>query len=269
MAGTGTIELPTETSTSTFRSALTRLAGAQKPGRGAPPYSRWINRRMGRVIAAGAYTIGATPNGVTAVSALLTTGGLVLIAFVAPVWWLGLAIAAFLVLGYAFDAADGQLARLRGGGSRAGEWLDHMVDVTKTCVLHSVVLISFLRFGGIPSDAFLLVPLGYLTVSIVLFFGLMLVDQLRRSARLQLPDPNPPRGSGMLQTLVAIPTDYGIVCLAFAVFGWRELFVVVYTALFAAHTLVLLAVLARWWRELRSIDATIASRSSADGADRG
>ncbi|PZQ87811.1 MAG: CDP-alcohol phosphatidyltransferase [Leifsonia xyli] len=244
-----------------FRATLARMSTAQKPGRGAPPYSRWINRRMGRVIAAAAYTVGGTPNQVTAVSATLTACGIALIAFVDPSWWLGLVIAAFLVLGYAFDAADGQLARLRGGGSRSGEWLDHMVDVTKTCLLHIAVLVSFFRFGGIPSQTLLLVPLGYLTVSIVLFFGLMLVDQLRRSAAAQLPAESAPAsgGSGLLQTLVALPTDYGIVCLAFALFGWREAFVVAYTALFAAHTLVLLAVLVKWWRELRALDARVAA----------
>lgn len=242
-----------------FRATLARMSSAQKPGRGAPPYSRWINRRMGRVIAAAAFTLGATPNAVTAVSALLTSAGLGLIALVEPTWWLGLAVAAFLVLGYAFDAADGQLARLRGGGSRAGEWLDHMVDVTKTCVLHAVVLVSFFRFGGIPSEALLLVPLGYLTVSIVLFFGLMLVDQLRRAA--PRPAAAAPAGSGLLQTLVALPADYGILCVAFVTFGWRPAFLVVYTLLFAAHTVVLLGALVKWWRQLRAIDAEAADHA--------
>lgn len=244
-----------------FRATLARMSAAQKPGRGAPPYSRWINRRMGRVIAAAAYTVGATPNGVTAASAALTTAGILLIALVEPVWWLGLAIAAFLVLGYAFDAADGQLARLRGGGSRAGEWLDHMVDVTKTCVLHAVVLISFYRFGGIPSEAFLLIPLGYLTVSIVLFFGIMLVDQLRRAAASTATAAAPATGgSGLLQTLVALPADYGILCLTFLLFGWRPLFLIAYTLLFAAHTVVLLGALVKWWRQLNAIDAEVRAR---------
>ncbi|TXK17728.1 CDP-alcohol phosphatidyltransferase family protein [Homoserinibacter sp. GY 40078] len=239
-----------------FGETLARMSAAQKPGRGAPPYSRWINRRMGRVIAAAAYTVGATPNQVTAASAALTTGALVVIALVEPVWWLGFVVAGLLVLGYAFDAADGQLARLRGGGSRAGEWLDHMVDVTKTCALHAVVLISFFRFGGIPGEPFLLIPLGYLTVSIVLFFGIMLVDQLRRQAAAQGAAPAAPSGgSGLLQTLVALPADYGILCIAFFLFGVTPAFLVAYTLLFIGHTVVLLGALARWWRQLRALDA--------------
>jgi phosphatidylglycerophosphate synthase len=235
-----------------YRAALLRLRSAQKPGTGAPPYSRWINRPFGRVLAAGAYRAGATPNAVTAVSGIFTLGALALIALVAPTPWLGLPIAALLVVGYAFDAADGQLARLLGGGSRAGEWLDHMVDVTKTCLLHAVVLISFLRFGGLPSDALLLVPLGYLTVSIVLFFGIMLVEQLRRAAGV---GGNRPSANSRLQTLVALPVDYGVLCLAFLIFGWRPAFLVLYSLLFLAHTVVLGGALVKWWRELRAMDA--------------
>ena len=234
-----------------FREALTRLRSAQKPGVGAPPYSRWVNRRLGRLLAAAAYRVGATPNGVTAVSALFTFSALALVAVVTPEPWLGLAVTALLVIGYALDAADGQLARLLGGGSSSGEWLDHMVDVTKTCVLHAVVLVSFFRFDGLPSPALLLVPLGYLTVSIVLFFGIMLVEQLRRRAG---RGGDRPAKNSRLQTLVALPVDYGALCLLFLVFGWRPVFLVGYSLLFLAHTLVLCAVLVKWWSELRALD---------------
>ena len=55
-----------------------------------------------------------------------------------------------LVVGYAFDAADGQLARLRGGGIIAGEWLDHMVDAIKVASLHLAVLVGLYRFDAVP-----------------------------------------------------------------------------------------------------------------------
>src|SRR4051812_795487 len=82
-----------------FTDALARLRSAQKPGAGAPPYSRWVNRRFGRLLAAAAYRIGATPNAVTGVSALFTFAGLALIALIAPAPWLGLAVTALLVVG--------------------------------------------------------------------------------------------------------------------------------------------------------------------------
>lgn len=88
------------------------------------------------MIAAAAFQAGLTPNIVTLISATLTFTALALVALVEPSAWLGVGLALLLALGYAFDAADGQLARLRGGGSASGEWLDHMVDATKISCLH-------------------------------------------------------------------------------------------------------------------------------------
>jgi phosphatidylglycerophosphate synthase len=63
-------------------------------------------------------------------------------------------------VGYAFDAADGQLARLRGGGSLAGEWLDHMIDAAKVSSLHVAVAISVYRWFAW-AIGWVLVPLGF------------------------------------------------------------------------------------------------------------
>ncbi|CAN5329039.1 CDP-alcohol phosphatidyltransferase family protein [soil metagenome] len=236
------------------------MGSAQKPGRGAPPYSRWVNRRLGRWLAALAYGLRLTPNAVTGISALFTFTGLALVALVPPAWWLGIVVGLCLVLGYALDSADGQLARLTGSGSRAGEWLDHMVDITKTCALHILVLVSFVRFGGTPGQPFLLVPLAYLTVAVVFFFGIMLTDQLRRAAA--IPGVTPPARTdrGLVQTLIALPTDYGILCLVFLFFGWRPGFLVMYALMFAAHTIVLGGALGKWWRDLTALDLAAASR---------
>ena len=71
-----------ETVTQTVR----RLAGAQKGAQGAPAYSRFVNRPLGRVLAALAFHAGLTPNAVTAVSAVWTAAGIALVA-VAPLGW--------------------------------------------------------------------------------------------------------------------------------------------------------------------------------------
>lgn len=252
--------MATEGSTSTdspgYRATVARLAIAQKPGRGAPPYSRWVNRRFGRWLAAGAYLMGRTPNQVTAASATMTLVALVLVATVKPSWWLGVLVAFLLLLGYALDSADGQLARLRGGGTKSGEWLDHIVDAFKIVLFHGVILVSFYRFGNTGGDPVLLIPLGFIVVSSVFFFGMILTDQLRRLASSERGEVySKPSGSGgWLQTIVAIPTDYAILCLAFLLFGWRFGFVIVYGLLFAANAVILFGVLVRWWRELRTID---------------
>jgi phosphatidylglycerophosphate synthase len=179
---------------------------------------------------------------------------------VAPVWWLGILVAALLLLGYALDSADGQLARLRGGGSRAGEWLDHIVDATKIGVMHSAVLISFYRFSG-ERSLVLVVPLVFMVASFVFFFGMILTDQLRRaaaaSAGVSYSKPSGPGGG--FQTLVAIPTDYGLVCLSFVLLGAHLVFVIVYALLALAQVVITAGVLVRWWLELRRTDAATRS----------
>lgn len=243
----------------TFRSALAGLANAQKPGRGAPPYSRWVNRRLGRVLAAVAYVLRLTPNQVTLTSASITLTALLLLALVPPYAWLGVLVAFLLLFAYALDAADGQLARLTGTGSRAGEWLDHVVDATKIGLMHSAVVISFYRFsderGGV-----LLLPLGFMVVSFVLFFAMMLTDQLRRSAAAAAGQAyaKPSGRGGTVQAIAAIPTDYAVLCLSFVLLGAHTLFVVVYVLLFAAQAVVVAGALLRWWHELRRLDRATA-----------
>ncbi|MGO3886055.1 MAG: hypothetical protein ACTJHU_07145, partial [Mycetocola sp.] len=71
-----------------------RALGAAKKGvaAGAPAYSVYVNRPLGRVFAAAAYRAGMTPNAVTAASALCTAAGIALIA-AAPVQpWLGVVV---------------------------------------------------------------------------------------------------------------------------------------------------------------------------------
>ena len=52
-----------------FHDALVRLRAAQKSARGGPPYSIFVNRPTGRILAAVAYQAGLTPNQVDSVAA--------------------------------------------------------------------------------------------------------------------------------------------------------------------------------------------------------
>ena len=210
-----------------------------------------------------AYKARLTPNGVTAISGIFSFSAIIVIACVSPSWLSGVAICLGLVLGYVFDSADGQLARLRGGGSPSGEWLDHMVDATKISSLHLAVLIGFYRFGEWPGDAWLLVPIGYTIVASVMFFGLTLIDQLRRQHRDPL-EPVVPREPTLLRSLIVLPTDYGLLCLSFAIFGWREGFTTLYTLFFAGNVLFLLLALGKWYRETRALGRAGAPISNAD-----
>ena len=235
----------------TYRDAVVALRAHQKSNRGGPAYSRYVNRPIGRRLAAVAYRLGCTPNQVTALSAVCTFSGIASIALVEPSVPSALGTSLLLVLGYTLDSADGQLARLRGGGSVAGEWLDHVVDAAKTSSIHLAVLVHWYRFSE-HSEAMLLVPMGFQVVASVLFFTIILNDQIRRARRgttemLLAADGS----SSPLYSLAVIPTDYGLLCLVFSLLSWRAGFTLVYSALFAANALFTLLALVKWFREMR------------------
>ncbi|KPG84341.1 hypothetical protein AEQ27_07935 [Frigoribacterium sp. RIT-PI-h] len=235
------------------RPALAALASAQEPSTGAPACSRFGNRRLGRWAAAVAYTLGATPNQVTALSAACTFAGIAVLALAPSGIGTALAVVLLLVVGYALDSADGQVARLRGGGSPAGEWLDHVIDATKIAVLHLAVFASWLREPD-GREALLAAPLVYQVVATVAFFAIVLTDQLRRAeaARTGVAAPVG-RRTGLLYSLAVVPTDYGLMCLAFVLLAWPPAFTVVYLALLVANAGYLVLALPKWFRELKSV----------------
>ncbi|MEW2632847.1 CDP-alcohol phosphatidyltransferase family protein [Streptomyces sp. NPDC048389] len=229
--------------------ALGRLRGAQKRAAGVSLYSRFVNRPMGRFLAATSYVVGLTPNQVTLVSAAFSFGGVAVLALAGPSWWAGAVVWSALAVGFAFDSADGQLARLRGGGSPAGEWLDHVVDCAKITALHTAVLITFYRHPGhfdTGSDAWLLLPLGFLLAAIVTFFGGLLTEQLK-------PKPAPGSAAAPPSTVRAVallPVDHGVFCLVFLLLGGGRVFLWGYALLGAAAVLYLPLFLGKWFREL-------------------
>jgi len=233
-----------------LRTTLRRLAAAQKGATGAPAYSRFVNRPLGRVFAALAFRAGLTPNAVTGISAAFTATGVALLALVPPSWWTGAAVTACLLVGYALDSADGQLARLRGGGSPAGEWLDHMVDAVKLLSLHLAVLVGLYRFEGVDTGALLLIPVGYCVADGALFFAMMLNEALRAqhgvATRARASGPAPT----LRRSLVNLPTDYGLLCLCFLVLGAPTVFLAGYGVLFLATAAHLGLGSVKWYREM-------------------
>jgi len=237
-----------------FRSALTRLGAAQKSPKGAPAYSLYVNRPLGRRLAALAYALGVTPNSITYLSAGATFLGIVALAALPITWWTGLVVALLLVVGYALDAADGQLARLRGGGSISGEWLDHMVDAGKSSALHIAVLITLARHLDL-APQWLLVPMCFAVISAVHFFGMILVEQLHREHQAKNGLPVPPREPGArARTLLKLPTDYGVLCVSFLLLGAPLVFFGVYTLLAVASAGYLALIVIKWHRELLALD---------------
>lgn len=232
-----------------FMDTMRRLGGAQKSGRG-PAYIRYVNRRLGRPFAAAAYQVGLSPNTVTVISAALTFSGIALLAAARPSWIVGAVVATLLLVGFALDSADGQLARLQGGGSLSGEWLDHVVDAGKVASIHLAVLLSLHR-GGELDEAWLMVPLGFAVVGCVAYFANQLHDQLVRSA-----------GGGAGRTsdrpaaasLLLLPSDYGVLCMTFFLLGSAQAFIIVYGAIFVFRAVHLAVLLVRQFTTVRALD---------------
>lgn len=248
----GAITAPRETAPGElgFRDGLAALRRAQKTSKGAPLYSRLVNRPLGRVLAAAANVVGLTPNQVTAVSACFTFTGIGLIAGVRATPAVSLAVVVLLVLGYAFDAADGQLARLRQSSSPVGEWLDHVVDAIKIASLHLAVLVNWYRFDDV-RGAELLIPVVFQATASTMFFVIILNDHMRRARRGNAHAIL--RGDGAsswLYSLAVVPTDYGLLCLVLGLMWWSTGFAIVYLLLLSANLAFLVLALPRWFREI-------------------
>jgi len=216
-----------------YHEALTGLSAAQKPGIGVPAYTRWVNRRLARYAAAVAFASHWTPNAVTALSAAFSFVAVGLLIGADPGPWTGVTVAVLLATGYLLDSADGQVARLQRTGSPAGEWLDHVVDACRTPAVHLGVLIGLWSQGQQPWV--LAVVLSYCLVSVVEFMSQILAEQLARTRQAPPPD------AGTARSFLLLPSDTGVFCWMFLLWGFPPAFVVAYTAMFLAnlvHTVV-------------------------------
>lgn len=232
--------------------AYRSLGQAQKGhARGAPAYSVYVNRRLGRVFASLAYGAGLTPNQVSVLSAVHTFLAIGLIAVAPPTVGTGLLIAVLLVLGYAWDSADGQVARLRGGGSPQGEWVDHFIDTLKISSLHLAVLVGLYR--SVPDAAAwqLFIPMVFSVAATATFTAMLLNDLLKGKHAVSSTHE---RGGGTLRrSLLVLPTDFGLVCLVFVLWGWPTAFVVGYGLLAAVAVAFLVLAAVKWFREMGTL----------------
>lgn len=207
-----------------YRAAVARLASAQKSGAGQPAYLRWVNRPLGRRAAAAAAVLGLSPNAVTLLSGLCSLAALLVIALLPPTIPVALGATALLLAGYALDSADGQLARLTGTGSLAGEWLDHVVDAARLPLFHLAIAVHFFRWG----DSFWLVgaALGYMLLSSVWFFAQTLAEKLGERGSDAADAP-------AWMSFVKAPYDVGTVYLTVLALPFPTLFAALYLALLA------------------------------------
>ena len=229
--------------------ARARLAGAQKPTASVPAYLRFVNRRVGGKLAVLAYALRLTPVQVTLMSTTVSLGGIVLLVLRRSSVSTGIVVSLLLLLGYALDSADGQLARVRGGGTKAGEWLDHVTDVLKMGSLHSAVAVAVLRFFDLGSLLYLAVPIVFLVANMTQFFGMMMRDKLSPSA-----SERPADSSSLLRSFLLTPLDHGTLALAFLILGLHSLFLWCYGILALCTVLFSVRSLTKAYRGLLAIE---------------
>lgn len=221
-----------------FRETLGQLNAAQKSGAGVPAYTRWVNRRVARFLAAAAVKVGLGPNGVTALSASVSVLGMVLMLVCPPSLLLGLGVALLFALGYALDSADGQVARVMGASSPAGEWLDHVVDAMRTPAQHLTILIGFIKFSeAFPVAGWQLwwLPVAFTILITGHFMSQILAEQLRKNRGTAAPG-----SGGTLRSFVNLHMDAGTFCWIFVFWGTGWGFIMVYGLLFVANAATVL-----------------------------
>lgn len=231
----------------TARQALRQLQGAQKKGEGVPAYTRWVNRWLARYVAAGAYRLGLSPDQVSLLSFAISTAALAILVLAEPrVPQVGVAVGVLLAVGFVLDSADGQLARLTGTSSPAGEWLDHVLDAVRSPGVHLCVLVVALTDPWSPAwlaataFVFVLVQVGQFSSQML---GGMLLDRT----------DGPRTPARRHQSWILLPTDTGLMCWIFVIWGWPQVFATVYLGVLVLCVAFTGASMRRRWRELRQV----------------
>jgi phosphatidylglycerophosphate synthase len=224
--------------------ALAHLSAAQKSGAGVPAYLRWPNRALGRRAAALASLVGLSANALTALGVACTVAGLVILAFLSSLPW-GAALGTVILLGgYALDSADGQLARLLGTGSVAGEWLDHVVDAVRIPATHVAIAIALVVRTAPPWMVW--VAIAFAVIASAWFFSQILAEKLAPRGM-----PTTREESRSWVSFAKLPLDNGSLILILFALPWLPVFAVLYTALFAINVVVAGASFQRKYRTLK------------------
>lgn len=248
-----------------FSNRFNLLKNGQKRSQGVPLYTLYLNRPVGRMIAAASPSW-VTPNILTYIGSLLTYLAIFFLMFFAEngntVW---LIIGVSLTVGFFFDSADGQLARLRNQGSLSGEWLDHVLDGGRIVFLHVATLWFLVRNQVAEPTVIVAVCAIFAVAAAAVFFAGMLFDQLLPGNKSKNSEEGLDRGSRrrmLVRSTVMLPVDYGVLCLAYALVPWAGLFFIIYVILAAAKVTTTSMLLGKWFGALRRADAERAMAKS-------
>lgn len=226
-------------------SAHARLRAAQKPGNGVPAYLRWVNRGLGRWAAAIGFRLGMTPNAMSLVSVLCSVGGMVVLVIgrlSGPSAALG---AVLLLVGYALDSADGQLARLTAASSARGEWLDHVVDAFRLPAVHLAIAAALMLSSEVSHPLPALVAVGFALLSSVWFFSQILAEKLQVDQ-----GQRPGADASAWVSVVKLYADVGFLYLVLLLAFWPLVFVTAYCVLAVLTAGIALLSMVRKYRAL-------------------
>lgn len=230
-----------------FKDRYSSLKQSQKPARGVPAYTLYVNRPVGRLIAA-LCPVMISANGLTVMSSFVSALALLMLWLVAPGSpFLSLA-GILLIFGYFLDSADGQLARLRNTRSFFGDWLDHVLDSGRMVFVHITVVAFIYRTD--PSLIKFSICAIYLVSAMLIYVGGLLAGRdpalIRESALYSTP-------LAFVRSLALLPVDYGLLCVLFLFLPWTSSFVNGYFVLASFSALYAVIYLAKWTRELRRV----------------
>lgn len=122
------------------------LLSSRYDTQGTPVFTHWISQRVGSVLAAASFRAGISANSLTMLGLVNVLLGCVF--YLRPGESLNwIYAAAFWQLGYAFDCADGQLARATRTNSAYGAWLDLACDHVREVVVAASVFYVLVRDG--------------------------------------------------------------------------------------------------------------------------
>lgn len=225
--------------------AHAKLRAAQKAGNGVPAYLRWINRGLGRWAASIGYRLGMTPNLMTLASIVCSLGGVAVLVAGRLSGSTAALAALMLLVGYALDSADGQLARLTGASSAQGEWLDHVVDAFRLPAVHLAIAAALVLSPDVTHPVPALVAVAFALLSSVWFFSQILAEKLQRDAA-----QRPGAAAPVWVSFVKLYADVGFLYLLLFLVTWRDLFVFAYCALAALTAGIALVSMVRKYRAL-------------------
>jgi phosphatidylglycerophosphate synthase len=114
-----------------------------------------------------------------------------------------------LLLGYALDSADGQLARLRNLHSEAGEYLDHIVDCVKMPIFHITVTLIIIRSVQLENELIIFYLLTISVFASAKYFSSEIKEKLLTRKGISN------RGMKKYEMILLTPFDYGVMCFIF------------------------------------------------------